>query len=195
MYTGLSDTAQQVTSTVGGIAATVTPTVLTSTGAIAAGSLAVPIIGAAIAGVTTLVGIFLARNAQYHAQETAATKIVDQAEQLMKQNLDAWNSSEKTQSEQKQAIANYNNIWSQVVQACNRPELADPGQRCIHDRERGGPWPWPVYYLDPIQNDPNVKPDPNPVDAALNSITGGGQGMSFVPLLIGGLLLLAVAEL
>jgi len=191
----------------GNIAAGVVPGVLASGAAASAAAggagtilgmsvgLAVPVIGAAIAGVTALIGMWISSNAKYHAQETATTKIVDEAEKFMQQNLDAWNQSQKTRSEQAQAVANFNAIWAQVVQACNQQQYGDPGQRCIHDRERGGQWPWPVYYLDPIQNDPNVQPDPvasaaSGVEGALSSLTSGG---SWIPIaLIAGLLLAAV---
>lgn len=211
MYTGLGtgeQTALQLESLGGNIAAGVVPGVLASGASVAAGGtgtilgmsvgLAVPVIGAAIAGVTALIGFWISSNAKYHAQETATTKIVDEAEQFMQKNLDAWNQSNKTQSEQQQAIANFNAIWAQVVQACNQQQYGDPGQRCIHDRERGGPYPWPTYYLDPIQNDPNVKPDPvqGAVSGIESALTSGPifAGIPFPLLLIGGLALLAAVD-
>jgi len=179
-------------ATVGVIGATtgaVLPSVLASQGIIgtvAAGSLAVPLIGAGIAAVTAVIGIFMARNAQYHAQETATTHIVDDAEKLMEQNLAAWQGSNKTASDQAQAIQNFNDIWGQVVAACSQQQFGDPGQRCIHDRERGGPWPWPEWYLDPIAEDPNVQPDPvqgvvSGVESAFQNVVGSGSN---IPLLL-----------
>lgn len=206
MYTGMADTALSVEQLTGQVAAGVVPGVLASGAAASAAAggsgliiglapaLAIPIIGAAIAGVTALIGIFMAKNAQYHAQETATTQIVDQAEKLLQQNLAAWNASNKTQSEQRQAMQNFADVWAQVVKACDQQAYGDPGQRCIHDRERGGQWPWPVYYLDPIANDPNVQPDPSPVNAVLSSL-GIQQGGSMIPLLLAGLAIFAVAEL
>ncbi len=202
----------------GQIAAAVVPSALISSGAIAAGSLAVPVIGAAIAGVTLAVSLFLNRNAAYFAEEKATTDIVNQAEVLMKQNLQAWNSSDKYYSEQQQAITNFNNIWSQVVQNCSSPNYQQgsnqtglsPGQRCISDRQRGGQWDWFSYYLDPIMGDPNVKADPSlPNTSAQNivsnvgtdatnfisSVAGGSLG-SMLPLLIAaGLGIWALKEL
>lgn len=216
MYTRLqyerglgAGTALQIEQISGQIAAGVIPGVLASGAAASAAAggagtilgmsvgLAVPVIGAAIAGVTALVGIFLARNAAYHAQETATTKIVDQAEQLMKQNLAAWNASSKTRAEQQQAAANFEDLWGQVVKACNQPGYGDPGQRCIHDRERGGQWPWPEYYLDPILNDPNVRENQtvlSEVDQAFTGLLPPGSSPALPLLLMGGLLLLAVAN-
>lgn len=217
MYTRLqyerglgAGTALQIEQISGQIAAGVIPGVLASGAAASAAAggagtilgmsvgLAVPVIGAAIAGVTALVGIFLAKNAAYHAQETATTKIVDQAEQLMKQNLAAWNASSKTRAEQQQAAANFEDLWSQVVKACNQPGYGDPGQRCIHDRERGGQWPWPEYYLDPIVNDPNVRENVTTLSSVEDMLGGrlltDGSSPAFPLLLMGGLLLLAVAN-
>lgn len=187
----------------GQIAAGIVPGVLASTGAIAVGSLAIPVIGVAIAGVTLAVSLFLNRNAAYFAEEKGTTDIVNQAEVLMKQNLAAWNSSDKTIGEQDQAIANFNNIWSQVVQACSSSAYSQgsnstglsPGQRCVSDRQRGGQWDWFSYYYDPIAGDPNVKASNvgsqitnvgtgvmSIVDNFANS-GGGGLG-SYLPLIL-----------
>jgi hypothetical protein len=209
MYTGLSGPLLSIESLGGNIAAGVVPAALASSATAAAGGVAssasilgmslgvaVPVIGAAIAGVTAMIGIWISNNAKYHAQETATTHIVDEAEKFMQQNLDAWNQSQKTKSEQEQGIANYNAIWAQVVQACNQQQYGDPGQRCIHDRERGGKWPWPTYFLDPIANDPNVQPDPvqGAVSGIENALSGGVAGIPLPLLLIAGLMLVAVAE-
>ena len=200
MYTGLgAGTGIAVEQTIGGAASVAVPTLLVSQGVIgsvAAGSLAVPVIGAAIAAVTAVVGIFMARAAKYHAQEAATTQIVDQAEQLMKQNLAAWQASNKTQSEQAQAEANFQNIWTQVVNACSNPQFEDPGKRCIADRSRSGQWDWFSYYLDPIANDPNVQPDPvqGAVSGVTSAVEGAFQSGSPVPLLLAaGLALWAVS--
>ncbi len=188
-----------VEGVVGSTATVAVPAVLVSQGvigSIAAGSLAVPVIGAAIAAVTAVVGIFMARAAKYHAEEAATTQIVDQAEQLMKQNLAAWNSSNKTASEQAQAEANFQNIWDQVVKACSNPQFEDPGKRCVADRSRGGTWDWFGYYLDPIANDPNVQPDPvvGAVSGVVSGIQSAFSGGSLIPFLLAGALLVAVAD-
>lgn len=151
------------------LGATTSSAIVASTGNIAAGlvpgliatGIAVPIIGAAIAGVTLAVSMFLNRNAEYFAQAKATTHIVDEAETLMKNNLAAWNQSPtKYQSEQKQALDNFNQIWNQVVQACMNPGYGSPGHACVADRSRGGRWDWFSYYYDPIANDSQTQPDP-----------------------------------
>lgn len=144
----------------GAIAAGTVPAILVATHAIAASSVAVPIIGAAIAGVTLAVGMFLNRNSAYFARASATTHIVDEAETLLKNNLAAWNQSDKYQSEQRQALENFNSIWNQVVQSCSAPQFEEQGRNCVSERSRGGKWDWFSYYYDPIANDPNVKPDP-----------------------------------
>jgi len=200
---GVGDLGSSVPALVtsgGQIAAGVVPSVLVSTGAIAAGSALVPVIGAAIAGVTLAVGLFLNRNAEYFAQAKATTGIVNEAEVYMKQNLAAWQSSDKTKADQQQAIDNFNTLWSQVVQACSSPQYGGPGQRCVSDRQRGGQWDWFSYYLDPIAGDPNVKPDK--FETATNDVVSGVTGAianlnmgSLLPiLLLGGLGIWAMQE-
>lgn len=126
-----------------------------STGLITAAtaSAIVPFIGPAIMGITLLIGMFTKRG----LQKEQTTKIVNDAEPLLKQNLQAWNSSSKTVAEQQQALANFNAVWQQVVAACSNTAYGDPGHWCIDDRNRGGKWDWFSYYYDPIANDPNVQ--------------------------------------
>lgn len=188
---GLGANGSQVATTVGSTVGTIAAKTGVF-GAFQTGSLAIPVIGAAIAGVTTLVSLFMAKNAQANAQKTASTKIVDQAEQLMKQNVAAWQASNKTVAEQEQSVQNFDALWQQVVNACNRPELGGPGQRCIHDRERGGAWPWPEYYRDVIANDRDVRANPSPVsemEQVFASVSGGSKALPLM--LMGGLLLWA----
>lgn len=116
-------------------------------------SLTVPIIGAAVAGVTLLIGAWLSSIAKHNAEKTAATAIVNQAEPYLKQNLAAFLSiNNPNQAEKDQALSNFDNIWSQVVQACGNSQLEDAGKRCISDRSPGGQWNWTGYYRDPIAN-------------------------------------------
>ena len=134
------------------------------TGALTTGvslsSLTVPIIGGAIAAVTAIIGIFMSNAAKYHAQESATTKVADTTSTLMKQNLDSWNASEKTVSEQQQCISNWTVLWNNLVTQCGQSSMADPGKRCVSERAPGGIYDMTASWLDPIRNDPNVKPDP-----------------------------------
>lgn len=147
----MGDSATQAQITKIGASATsiAAPIALAAAGA----SAAIPFVGPAIAGITLLIGLFTKRG----AQKEATTKIVNDAEPLLKQNLEAWNSSSKTVAEQQQALANFNAVWQQVVAACSNTSYGDPGHWCIDDRNRGGKWDWFSYYYDPIANDPNVQ--------------------------------------
>ncbi len=145
----------------GGIAAGAVPSVLTASGAIAAGSLAIPIIGAAIAGVTLAITYFLQRNARYHAEQEAATKVVDEAEPLLQQNLSAFMSSSKTAENKQAALQNFDYVWNQVITTLTQyeqqfPEKGneDPAIRGITERSLGGKWDWFAYYRVPIEQTP-----------------------------------------
>ena len=105
-------TAAKVVPTVVSTAGTIGTSVAVGTHAIAASSLAVPIIGAAVAGATLVIGMWLGNIAKHNAEKAATTKIVDEAEPYLKQNRDAYlSSSEHTQGEKDQALANFDNIW------------------------------------------------------------------------------------
>ena len=147
---------------------------------------AIPFVGPAIAGVTLLVGMFTQRG----KQKTATTAIVNEAEPLLKQNLEAWNQSSKTLAEQKQALANFDAVWGQVVNTCKNPSYGEPGKWCINDRSRGGKWDWFSYYYDPIALDPNVQA------ASFSSQTFGGGNVGGVNwIVVGGLGIIALLAL
>ena len=136
---------------------------------------AVPLIGAAVAGVTFWLSSIFRRN----AQKKAATQIVDQIEPKLKENLDAYFSGPRTRESQAQALHNFDAAWEAMRQACANSQLRDAGRRCISDRDRGACvwkarcsrridgvcadydldpagecWNWFVGYRDPIEKDP-----------------------------------------
>ncbi len=41
------------------------------------------------------------------------------------------------QSMQAAALNNFDTAWNALVQACSNPQLADPGKRCVTDRQSG----------------------------------------------------------
>jgi hypothetical protein len=175
-------------ATPGNIAVAVGSTAASSAApAIAAGiGLAIPIVGAAIAGVTLAISAFINRKGPQ--QKRMSTYIVDEEEKFLKANLAAWESSKKTVAEQQQALANFSAIWEETRTKLSDPSLGEPGQRGITDRSRGGKWDWFVYYYDPIANDPSVGMVSSSPSEIIASLTSGG----FNPmLLVGGLLLLA----
>lgn len=106
-------------------------------------------------------------------------------------------------SMQQAFIASFNSTWSALEQACSNPSLGSAGTNCISQRAAGGCewkvnafgwnqingqwvytpagangsgstcWNWFTGYLDPIQNDPTVVPDP-----VASSSTGTAAGTS-----------------
>jgi hypothetical protein len=170
----------------------------------------VPVIGAIVAGITlALVAIFSRKGPK---QKVATTEIVNKIEPLLQQNLSGYMAGPHTVSSRAQALANFDAGWAYVNQYCDIPEMGNPGQACVSDRQAGSCvwkdstsqcWNWFVGYRDPIANDPNVVPDPTMVDTAgnlIDSITGGlftdpsaggtSSGMGWL-LLAGGVLILA----
>jgi hypothetical protein len=93
-------------------------------------------------------------------QKVATTKIVDAVEPHLQDNLRGYLEGPRTRTSQAQALENFKAGWQYVVERCGIPEMGDPGQRCISDRQHGGKWDWWSYYYDPIANDPRVKEDP-----------------------------------
>lgn len=111
-------------------------------------------VGGAIFAVNALIGLIFGKS-KTGIEKEKGTQVVNQAEPLLKQNLAAWKASGKTIAEQQQALANFDQIWAQVVAGCqqNSPDVSS----CYTDRQRGGKWDWFAYYRDPIANDPGVK--------------------------------------
>ncbi len=125
----------------------VTPTQITSAG-ISVGAAAASIAGfgaiagpiGAIAGV--LVGIFTQVFKGCGQTCVLTSDEANQVQSALQQNLAAWNASQKTESEQQAALANFNYAWSQLEQVCSNPSMGAPGQRCISERQFGGVSAW-----------------------------------------------------
>jgi hypothetical protein len=126
--------------------------------------------GSAIAAGVLAVGSVI-QNFFFHpdCSKLATSAIVNQAEQFLKQNLAAWQAlpaKQRTPATQAQALANFDGVWQQVVQACEGTgQYGTAGQACVGDRQRGAChyqpqpgqyWNWFVGYRDPIANDPAV---------------------------------------
>jgi hypothetical protein len=165
--------------------------------AIAAGllpaSLAVPIIGAALAGVTFAV-ITLIRNTGCGPTCIQATQYANQSATLMQQNMQAYFSlpAPRPKSAQSQALANFDALWAQLVKLCSDPALGNAGKRCISERQPGGKYDDAKFNRDPIANDPNVVPDAQAsLSSAAASLFSGSSGVSLPALAVVGLLVLA----
>ncbi len=112
---------------------------------------AVPVVGAAVAGVTLALGLIFGRKGPQ--QKVASTKIVDELEPQLAANVKAYVEGPRTPESQAAALANFDAAWAYLksTAACGSPDLGDPGKRCISDRDRGGKTDWFSYYRDPIE--------------------------------------------
>ena len=180
-----------------GIAVGVSTGLLEAGGTLAAfGAIAGPI--GAIAGVLT--GIFMQVFSGCGQTCTLTSDAANKVAAALQQNLNAWNASQKTQSEQAAALANFDYAWSQLQQVCGSPSMGNAGVRCLSERQRGGVSHWCCkasnavhsdqpcnggppcctgcdYFVtlrDPIANDPNVVPDEHAV-LPIGSSTGAGS--------------------
>jgi hypothetical protein len=152
------------------------------------------LVAGAVLGVASIIQNFFGHP---DCSKIATTQIVNQAEQFLIQNLAAWQSlpaNQKTLATQQQALANFDNVWAQVVQACiGGGQYGTAGQACVGDRQEGAChyqpqgkcWNWFIGYRDPIANDPQVQA--SSLAAAILP-----AGIDPVVLLIGGAVLLLV---
>jgi hypothetical protein len=164
----------------------------------------VPFVGPAIAA-ATLVAIYLAKGCGDTC--IVASNYANEAEEALKQNLNAYLSlpTPRPRSAQVVALANFKTVWEALQRACNTPALKDAGQRCITDRQAGACvwrdssgqcWNWDSGYRAPIANDSNVVDDSISGTASSFFSSFGGSDSNMLPLLLGaGLILAAVTVL
>jgi hypothetical protein len=124
------------------INAIVTAGASTTVGLLAAfqvGVLAVPGVGAAVAGLIAVASLVV--NFFQGCGQTciATTADVNKAEPLLQQNLAAYLAipAPRTQSMQAAGINNFTTVWNAVIQACSEAGLGTAGQNCISDRQQG----------------------------------------------------------
>jgi hypothetical protein len=138
---------------------------------------AIPFVGPIVAGVTIALTLWLNRKGP--KQKVATTKIVEEIEPLLKENVQGYLNGPRTRDAQAQALNNFDGAWQWVLENCGQPAQGKPGVACIADRqagackyqENGQCWNWFIGYRDPIANDPDVKPNPAPgVDASTGNI-------------------------
>lgn len=165
---------------------------------------AVPIIGAALVGVTIAV-IGLIKLSKGCGQTCIATsQWANQAEDLLKQNLSAYLALPvpRPRSAQNTAISNYNVVVARLTQMCSDPATGPAGQRCISDRAAGtcvwrdasgACWNWSSGYHDPIASDPNVVDDS--IAARAGSVWSSAVEGDSMPLLLGAGLIVAAVML
>lgn len=188
---GMGATGSQIVGTVGGAASGVVTAAAAPATAAALGigaSLAVPIVGAAFAGI--LLGVEALMNSGCGEACVVTSQWANQAEPLLKQNLQKYLSlSPRTKSDQQSALNLFDAIWAGLVQRCSQAGLSTAGRNCIADRQAGACkwrdssgacWNWHSGYRDPISNDTDVVDDS--ATAALSSAVAGVSSSSLVPL-------------
>ena len=212
---GLGASTSQVVGQVGGVGAPVVSAAAAPAVAAALGisaSVAIPIVGAAFAGV--LIGIEALLNSGCGQTCVVTSQWANQAEPQLRANIDQYFSlNPRTASDQTSALRMFDAVWAGLVQRCSQSGLGTAGQNCIADRQAGAckwhatadsPWPggpkrgecwnWFNAYRDPIAKD---TPQPDTVASSLDALIGGTStsgSSALLPLaLIGGLLLVGAA--
>lgn len=139
---GLGQSTAQVAQQVGALTGTVAPVipgVAASVGSIlgVTATAAVPIIGAAIAGVT--MGIVAMINSGCGQTCIQTSEYANKATSLMAQNLGAYLDlpMPHTQAQQQAALANFDAIWNWLQQVCGSPAMGNAGVRCIQNQQPG----------------------------------------------------------
>lgn len=166
-------------------------------------SLAVPIIGAALAAVTAIVTILI-ENSGCGETCIETSQWANQAEPVLLQNINAYFAlpAPRTQSQQNAALANFIAIWTTLENQCSQAGLGTAGQDCISDRQAGACtwkqtaissllayvpygepdvgecWNWWSGYHDPIANDQVVADDPSAVAQVQSNIASAVSGVS-----------------
>jgi len=84
----------------------------------------------------------------------AVVAIVNRYEAQFKQNLASYQGGERNITRQTEALQQFDTLWSQM-----KTELSNygsEGSTAWTTRQRGGQYPWEVYYRDPIKADSKV---------------------------------------
>lgn len=218
--TGPSTT--QIVQQAGAIASTATTAALGATvgssGFILgmSGALAIPLVGAAIAGVT--LGIVAILNSGCGQSCIVTSNWANQAADLLEKNIQAYFGlpAPRTAEQKAQALANFDQVWNYLFQQCNNPSLGSAGTNCINDRkagackwhQTGNPefpgqpatgqcWNWFNAYRDPIAQDPavvtSVTVDPSTAGSVVSSSVSTSGFDSSSLFLFGGIGLLVLA--
>lgn len=161
-------------------------------------------ISAAAAGFATLgigaaaAAVIMWLNRKGPKQKVASTRIVDEAEPILRQNRDIFLSGPKTDEAKEYALGVFNQVWASVVASCGDQSLGNPGKACISDRQRGGKWDWFSYYYDPIANTATVPATSAAISDATGLVAGALTpvlGPDWETYLGGGLVIMAIIGL
>ena len=140
-------------------------------------ALAIPIVGAVLAGVA--IGIELLLHSGCGQTCVVTSQWANQASSQLDKMMAAYfgTAAPRPQSLQTACLQIFNAVWNQLVQNCSQPNLGTAGQNCISDRQDGACkwkakppaypgepatgdcWNWWNAYYYPIANDTNVVPD------------------------------------
>jgi len=137
---------------------------------------AIPIVGPIVVGVSLGLSALFARKRPQ--QKTATTKIAEQVEPLLEENLRGYFEGPRTATSQAQALANFDAGWQWLEENCcpggrdaHCGAMGPPGEWCIDDRKRGGQFHWFETYRDPIAEDTPI------ADRALELFTATDAGV------------------
>lgn len=162
-----------------------------------ASAAAIPLIGAAIVGIT--IGIVAILNSGCGQTCIVTSNWANQAADLLEQNIKAYFAlpAPRPVEAKAQALANFDRIWSYLYSQCASAALGSAGVNCINDRKQGACkwhqtgqpefpgqpangecWNWFNSYRDPVENDPAIVTqttvDPAGVISAVTGATGTG---------------------
>jgi len=162
--------------------------------------MAIPIVGAAIAGIS--LGIELILHSGCGEACIVTSQWANQAEVLLQKNLSEYQAiaPPRPKSVQQLAMANFQAVWNRLVEQCSQPGLSTAGRNCIADRQEGACkwrdtagqcWNWWSGYYHPIADDTQVYDD-GPIQTAAAGVTGAVAGAGIDPaiLWIGGTILI-----
>lgn len=156
---GMGATGTQVASSITGTAATIAG----SNAAAIAGTVgvAVPVVGAAIAGIAIAVTAWL--NRMGPKQKRWTSQIADEATAQLQQVKSIYFSTPYSPANQAAALGAVDQLLRAIQDGCGQTQMGEPGRRCISERlVRGGSAPWCptgtgcdyfTVYRDPIAND------------------------------------------
>jgi hypothetical protein len=168
-------------------------------------SLAVPIIGAALAAVTAIVTLLI-ENSGCGETCIETSQWANQAEPALLANIQAYFNlpAPRTISQQNAALSNFIAVWTTLENQCSQSGLGTAGQKCISDRQSGACtwkqtatspllayvqygepnvgecWNWYSGYHDPIANDQVVDDDPAAVAQVQANAAAGTSSSSTI---------------
>ncbi len=157
---GMGATGPQILGTTGAVVGTtgvaIATAALPSVGLLAPSLAIAGPIGAAVGGVIALLGAFGVGSGCGQSCIQASND-ANAVEDAMKQNLAAFQAGQISRDA---ALANFDNLWNQLKQACQAIG-GGAGQNCVGDRQEGACkwkdssgqcWNWFIGYRDPIAN-------------------------------------------